>query len=364
MRVLLAGGGTGGHLFPCLAVAKKLESLGYQVLYVGSKNGIEAKKKELLPKNHVLLDVKGIRGKGLKTVFNIFSLFKSLISAYKITKEFSPSKVVIFGGYVSFPIGISATLLKIPLILQEQNSIPGKTNRFLAKFASKILVGYKSAEKFFGRKTIFTGNPVREEIVSAFKERDRLKKKVLEKLHLSSQKKTLLVIGGSQGALWLNEIMKETIPLLTKFKDRLQIVHITGEGKNADLEKIYRSFSIEAKVFPFHEKIWELYSIADGAISRSGALSISEIAIFGIPTLFIPFPYAVDDHQYFNAKDVEESQGCILRRQNELSPQKLVDIIERLLFDIIISNELSKNIKKFGIENAVDKIVEEIIKDG
>jgi len=243
LRVLLSGGGTGGHLFPCLAVARKLEKLGCEVLYVGSKNGIEGRKRELLPKNHVLLDVKGIRGKGVKSFVNAFLLSKSLFLAYKITKEFSPSKTVLFGGYVSLPLGVSSILLKVPLILHEQNSIPGKTNKVLAKFSQKVLIGYRSSEKFFGNKAIFTGNPVREEVILAAKNKGALRKEILKKLNLSHDKKTLLIVGGSQGALWLNEIMKKTLPLLSKFKEKLQVIHITGEGKEGNLKDVYASYS-------------------------------------------------------------------------------------------------------------------------
>ncbi|ADY73130.1 UDP-N-acetylglucosamine--N-acetylmuramyl- (pentapeptide) pyrophosphoryl-undecaprenol N-acetylglucosamine transferase [Desulfurobacterium thermolithotrophum DSM 11699] len=364
MKVLLGGGGTGGHLFPCLAVAEKLLELGHEVFYIGTVNGIEGRKRELLPEKYKLLNVKGVRGKGIKSIFNVFITFKAVQGALKIVREFKPDKVVLFGGYVSFPLGISAKITGTPLILQEQNSIPGRTNKLLSIFSEKVLIGYKSAEKFFGKKAVFTGNPTRKEIVLAAENKETIKKEILEELGLNSYKKTLLVVGGSQGALWLNEIMKKTVPFISKYSDKLQVVHITGEGKSLELQSIYEKAGITARVFPFFEKIWKLYVVADGAISRSGALAVSEISLFGIPTLFVPFPYAVDDHQYYNAKELQERGGCILKRQEELTPDSLSKIIENLLFDIIISKKLSENIKKFGVRDSTEKIVKEILKDG
>jgi len=364
LRILLGGGGTGGHLFPCLAVADRLSEFGAKILYVGTINGIEGRKQELLPQNRVLLNVKGVRGKGIKSVLNLFTVLRSTGEALRIIRDFKPDKVVLFGGYVSFPMGISAWLSGVPLILHEQNSIPGKTNRFLSRFSKKVLVGYRSGERFFGEKAIFTGNPVRKEIILAVKEREKVRQKALNELQLNPDKKTLLVIGGSQGALWLNEIMEKTAPLLKRYRDKLQVVHVSGEGKSPELQSIYRKANIDTRVFPFFEEVWKLYAVADGVISRSGALAVSEIALFGIPALFVPFPYAVDDHQYYNAKEIEEQGGCFLRRQEEITPDLLVELIERLLFDIIVVRKLSENIKKFGIEDSAEKIVKEILSNG
>ena len=201
MRVIVAGGGTGGHLFPCLAVSERLLREGHEVLYVGSSAGIESKRRELLPSDFIFIDSRGIRGKGIKGLINGFLLLKAVRQAMSIVSSFKPDKVVLFGGYVSLPLGIAAAVRRMPLILQEQNSIPGKTNLFLSRFSKKVLVGYRRAVQFFRDKAVFTGNPVRNEIIEAAANRKSLRKEVYSVLGLSGKKKTLLIVGGSQGAL-------------------------------------------------------------------------------------------------------------------------------------------------------------------
>ncbi|TCK06372.1 undecaprenyldiphospho-muramoylpentapeptide beta-N-acetylglucosaminyltransferase [Phorcysia thermohydrogeniphila] len=360
MRIIVSGGGTGGHLFPCLAVSKRLIEEGHEVLFVGSTAGIESRKRELLPSPSVFIDSKGVRGKGVKSLLNGFSLLKSIWQAFSVISSFKPDRVVLFGGYVSFPLGVAATVKGVPLILQEQNSIPGKTNLLLSRFAKKVLVGYRGATGFFNGKAVFTGNPVRGEILEAVKNKESLRKKVLRALSLSEKKKTLLVVGGSQGALWINETMKKVAPELTDLREKLQIIHVTGEGKSPEMEDIYRKEGIEARVFTFYPKIWELYSVADAAVSRAGALAISEILLFGIPTLFIPFPYAVDDHQFYNAKELYEAGACILKRQEELTPKEVATTVKLLLFDIM-AGEISKNMKRLAIFDSTERVVREII---
>ena len=363
MRIIVSGGGTGGHLFPCLAVSKRLIQEGHEVLFVGSTAGIESKKRELLPSPSVFIDSKGVRGKGVKSLLNGSSLLKSIWQAFSVISSFKPDRVVLFGGYVSFPLGVAATVKGVPLILQEQNSIPGKTNLLLSRFAKKVLVGYRGATGFFNGKAVFTGNPIREEILKAVKNRKSLKKEVLRTLSLSEKKKTLLIIGGSQGALWINETMKKVAPELSSVREKLQVVHVAGEGKSKGLEETYKKAGIECRVFDFYPKIWELYVVADAAISRAGALAISEISLFGIPTLFIPFPYAVDDHQFLNAKELQKAGGCILKRQEELTPKEIFRILNSLLFDIIKAKRISESMKKFAVPDSTEKVVREIINE-
>jgi len=363
VKIIVAGGGTGGHLFPCLAVAERLTDLGHEVLFVGSSFGIESKKRELLPSRSVFIGSKGVRGKGLKTFLNSFSLLKSTFQSFSVISSFKPDRVVLFGGYVSFPLGIASALKGVPLILQEQNSLPGKTNLILSRFAEKVLVGYRGCSRFFGAKAVFTGNPLRKEVVAALNGGERLRREVLRRLSLSEKKKTLLVIGGSQGALWINEAMKRVAPKLLPFKERLQVVHVAGEGKAGGLEEAYKRVGVECRVFDFYPKVWELYLIADAAVSRAGALAVSEISLFGIPTLFIPFPYAVDDHQFLNVKELHEAGGCILRRQEELTPMEMLKILELLLFDIIKAKEISEKMKEFAVPDSTERVVREIINE-
>ena len=360
MRLVLAGGGTGGHFFPCLAVIQKLIDAGHEVLYLGSVNGIEARKRNLIPVECVLLNVKGVRGKGFKGILNGALLLEACRRAINVIRNFKPGRLVLFGGYASLPLGLSGALLKVPTLLHEQNSVPGKTNLFLSRFAKKVMVAYRSAEKFFSN-TAFTGVPVREEVLKARRDKALLREHILRIVGFSPGKKTLLVLGGSQGALWINETLKKAVKHLKEVADKVQVVHISGEGKSAGLEEAYKKAGITAVVLPFYAKVWELYALADAVVSRAGAVAVAEIALFGIPALFIPYPFAVDDHQYSNVKDIEKAKGCLLHRQEELTPQALATAVKSLLFDIMLAKRLSENIKKFAVPDATERVVREIL---
>jgi UDP-N-acetylglucosamine--N-acetylmuramyl-(pentapeptide) pyrophosphoryl-undecaprenol N-acetylglucosamine transferase len=362
MRVVIAGGGTGGHFFPAVAVAEKLKEKGAEVLYIGSVNGVEFRKREVVEDfSPVFLNVAGIRGKGLKALKNAFNVMRSVRRVGGIFHDFKPDKVLIFGGYASLPVGLAAIFWKVPLFIQEQNSIPGKTNLYLSKFSCKVFVGFRKALEYFKEKGVYTGNPVRKEVVEFSTKRAELRDKFLRKFSLSSDKKTLLIFGGSQGALWINEKFLKVSHQLSQFADKFQVIHITG-GKLTDrLKEKYESLGIKSVVLPFYERIWELYVVADCAVSRSGAMSIAELSCFGIPTLFIPYPYAVDDHQYYNALEIYKSGGCFLERQDSLTDKRFVQLICELLFDRMTYQKFSEKMKRFSNPTAADEITEMLL---
>ena len=355
MRFLIAGGGTGGHYFPALAVATSLMEKGHTVFYVGTVNGIE-KRLGFPSEREFLLNLSGVMGRGIRGYF--FS-FRFLTGTLRLLRELpSVDGVVVFGGYASLPSGIASLIRGAPLYVQEQNSVPGRVNRLLSKFSKCSFVGFPTAEEFLNGRTVFTGNPVRKEVINASRNRETLKKKVLEKLNLSPRKKTLLVLGGSQGALWINRLLLEIAPKLNR---DVQVVHITGKSKEEEkLSEAYKESGIEARVFPFYGKIWELYSVADGAVSRAGALAISEMSLFGIPTLFIPYPFAADQHQLKNAQFLAEKKAAVFREQEELSPSEALEIVENLLFSIIDSERLRNNFLSLSKPEATEEIVETI----
>ncbi len=353
MRVLVAGGGTGGHYFPALSVAYELKRRGHEVVYVGSKRGIEGELGFPTPYS-LLLSHSSVRGKGISSIFSIFGHLKAFKESLSFIRKFKPKVAIVFGGYSSLPAGLACGALGVNLFIQEQNSVPGKVNRFLSRFATSAFLGFPSASNFLHCPSIFTGNPLRKKI----KEAKKMKKKdILQKLRLSEEKRTLLVLGGSQGALWINEILKSVAPELPK---GIQVVHITGKGKEGGLKEAYRKAGIEARIFPFYEEIWELYLIADGAVSRSGALVISELSTFKVPTLFIPYPYAADDHQYKNALYLAKRKGALLYRQEEITKGKLLMGIRTVLFDIMTRERMKKVLENAFPANADEEIVNEI----
>ena len=353
MKVLIAGGGTGGHYFPALSVAYELKRRGHEVIYVGSKRGIEGKLG--FPASYsLLLSHSSVRGRGLSSLFSLFGHLKAFKESFLFIRKLKPRVAVVFGGYSSLPAGLACVALRVGLFIQEQNSVPGKVNRILSRFATSAFLGFPAASDFLHCPSIFTGNPLRKEIKEARKIK---RKEVLRKLKLSEEKRTLLVLGGSQGALFINEALKSVARELPK---GIQVVHITGKGKDKGLKEAYQRAGIEARIFSFYEKIWELYLIADGAISRSGALAISELSAFKVPTLFIPYPYAADDHQYKNALYLAKRGGALLYRQEEITKEKLLGGIKTVLFDIMARERMKKVLENAFPTNADEEIVNEI----
>ncbi len=356
MKFLLAGGGTGGHFFPALSVAEELLKRGHEVLYIGSLRGIESK--EEFPSRKELLDVSGFVGRGFKGIVGSYKFLTSSFRVWKLIREFNPDSAIVFGGYSSLPAGIASLLSGLPLFVQEQNSVPGRVNRFLSRFSKECFLGFPFFS-YFNKPSIFTGNPIREKIK---KSRKLKKKKIKEKLGLNTERETLLILGGSQGALWINEKISELLPQLANLK--IQVIHITGKNKKEkELKEKYREHGIRALVLPFYKEIGELYRIADAAVSRAGALAISEMAVFGIPTILIPFPYAADNHQLKNAKYIEGIGGALCRTQEELSGKTLFEDIERILFDKILKDKLKENFLKFARPNAASEIAERLCEE-
>ncbi|WP_456395264.1 undecaprenyldiphospho-muramoylpentapeptide beta-N-acetylglucosaminyltransferase [Desulfurobacterium sp.] len=354
MKIIIAGGGTGGHLFPAVAVIREFMKSGDKVLYVGTKRGLEYKKKEIIPCEKRFINVSGVRGKTpLKMLKGGFSLLSSTVKVVSIIKQFKPEIILIFGGYVSIPVGFAAKLTGVPLVIHEQNSIPGKTNRLLSGFARKILIANSYCLKFLP-EGILTGNPLREEILECKFSRAYAR----SILKLDKEKFTILVIGGSQGAKFLNQIVPEA---LRKFGNRnnIQVIHVSGEGKENGLQEKYDRLGIKSLVIPFTDEPWLLYKSADIAVSRSGALVLSELCYFGIPSVFIPYPYAVDDHQYYNAKPIAEKNGCFLVRQAEIDDAGLANLLKKLYTDETLRSSFSSTMKSFSIPDATLKVVRE-----
>ena len=323
-RVMILAGGTGGHIFPALAVADVLRKQGCDVQWMGTKAGMEAR---LIPQEGIpihWLTVAGFRGKGLlKQLLLPFKLLVAFVQAGRILWQFKPDVVLGMGGFVAGPGGIMARLLDIPLVIHEQNRIPGTTNRLLVKWSSRVLEAFPGS---FKAKVgaICVGNPLRQSIVEAMMAQQPTRDKV----------KRLLIVGGSLGAKALNEAVPQAIALVG---ETLEIRHQTGESMGAATKALYASLGLKAEVVAFIEDMAEAYRWADLAVCRAGAVTLSELACAGLPAILIPFPYAVDDHQTANARYLAEAGAAVLMPQSDLTPHYLA---EKLKFLILTPEQL------------------------
>ncbi|WP_457681813.1 undecaprenyldiphospho-muramoylpentapeptide beta-N-acetylglucosaminyltransferase [Thermovibrio sp.] len=354
---MVAGGGTGGHYFPALSVAGELKKRGHEVYFVGSTGGIEGKL-GFPAKKSLYLKHGQVRGKGLEVLKSLPLHGLSFLESISFLREVKPDGVVVFGGYSCLPVGLGASALRIPLFIQEQNSVPGRSNRLLSRFASLAFLGFPTARSYLKCSSLFTGNPLREEILTFSKKKEKLRKELLKRLGLSGSRPTLLILGGSQGALNLNRFVEKAVPVISSLN--LQVVHITGFKKEGRLRELYGKYGIRALLFPFYEKIWELYAVSDLAVSRAGALAISELSAFKIPALLVPYPYAADDHQYLNGKFVEEGGGGFVLREEELSLDNFKKRLESMVFDIMGDRKMAESTYKLFPKSSSSLIVSEI----
>ena len=342
-KVFIAGGGTGGHFYPAVSVANELINYGYQIVYFGTKKGIESKK-DFPASEKYLFDIEGVRGRSPKNaVKSALKLLKTALFIRSLIKKEKPEFVLCFGGYSSLPLGLAAALSNVPLFLHEQNSIPSYTNKLLSLFAKKIFITFEISKNYFPKKkTILTGLPLRQELLEDLKIPQEKAREIIG----IPDKKTVLVFGGSQGSKVLSE---NAIKLAQKRKD-LQFILIGGKNfKKPD------NLPENIKYFDFYDRMGILYSASDIVISRSGAASTYEILAAGKPAVFIPYPYAASDHQYHNVKWLEEKGLCHIIRENQLTLETLQEKIDDLL-----SKNIQKEIKSLYIPDSAEKIIKEI----
>lgn len=323
-RVLIMAGGTGGHVFPGLAVAKYLREKQIEVHWLGTKAGLEAK---LVPEEHIplhIIKINGVRGKNKLTfLLAPFKIAGAVWQSIKVMRRLKPDVVIGMGGFVSGPGGVAAWLLGVPLIIHEQNAIAGTTNKILAHFAKKILLGFPTAFKS-GPKVKWVGSPVREELESMLAPNLRLTD------HQGSMR--LLVLGGSLGAKALNELVPKAIASLPT-DARPAIIHQAGEQTFFETKNDYQSRGIEADVRPFIKEMGQVYSWADMVICRAGALTVSEICVVGLGALFVPFPFAIDDHQTANARYLVSQGAAQCMQQKDLTEAQLAGIVREFMIN-------------------------------
>ena len=352
-KFIISGGGTGGHVYPAIAIANALKdsNSANEILFIGAKGKMEMDKVPQAGFPIKGLWISGIQRKlTLKNLMFPIKLIVSLINTLMIIKKFNPDVVIGVGGFASGPTLRVAAMLKIPIVIQEQNSYPGITNRVLSNRAEKICVAYPGLEKFFPKdKIVLTGNPVRKDIL---KLSDK-KQEAYSYFGLNSNKKTLLVVGGSLGARSINLGIEKYLKGLLALD--IQILWQTGKSYS-----IPETLPDGVKAMTFIEKMDLGYAIADFVVSRAGALAVSEIALVKIPAVLVPYPYASEDHQTKNAMSLVDGDAAILLPDDKVGDYLLKEI-EDLVKDESKSNNIKQNIEKYGFPGSSNRIAKEIL---
>jgi UDP-N-acetylglucosamine--N-acetylmuramyl-(pentapeptide) pyrophosphoryl-undecaprenol N-acetylglucosamine transferase len=352
MRLLIAGGGTGGHLFPGVALAEHLRELDKDapILFVGTARGIEARELPRLGWPLELITVRGVKTKGVVgAVRGLLSIPAALWQSRRILKKFKPDVVIGVGGYASAPVVLMARLLGIPTGVMEQNSIPGLANRWLGKVCGAVFATFDESRRFFPEhKILMTGNPVRLAISRA----------LLAPPQATPSTPRLLVVGGSQGAVAVNQVVIEAMKLLKQKGFTPALVHHTGKTGFEEARKAYADAGIDATCSEFIQDMASAYLDADLVIARAGATTVAELALAGLPAIFIPYPHAADNHQEKNAEAVVAAGGAVLFRQSELTATTLAETIHTLLGDRERLNRMRSAMKSMARADAAKGILD------
>jgi UDP-N-acetylglucosamine--N-acetylmuramyl-(pentapeptide) pyrophosphoryl-undecaprenol N-acetylglucosamine transferase len=357
-RYIISGGGTGGHIFPAIAIADALKEKDptAQILFVGAQGRMEMERVPRAGYEIIGLNIAGIQRRlTWKNLLVPFKLIGSLLKARKVIKDFKPDVAIGVGGYASGPLLRIASWMGIPTLLQEQNSYPGITNKLLAKKADSICVAYEGMGRFFDKEKIaLTGNPVRSQVVHIQGKKDE----ALRQFGVDDQHPVLLVIGGSLGARSINQAIQKAIPQLVEMK--VQVIWQTGkfyfESMDASVSEPDRRW---IKPLQFIDRMDLAYAAADIILSRAGALSISELCLIGKPSILVPSPNVSEDHQTKNAMALVEKEAALLIKDSEVS-DRLVPELDALLKDIGSQDDLGRNILQLGKPDARESIVDEI----
>lgn len=350
-KIIFTGGGTAGHVTKNVAIidALKEKNPEIQIQYIGSGSDYETE-----PMKKRGIEYKKISTGKLRRYFSItnaldfFRFFRGIEQSRKLLKKIKPKLIFSSGGYVALPVCIAASIQKIPIITHESDSVPGLANKLIAKVAKRVCTTFKKTAEFLPHeKIVLTGNPVRKKVLEGKKDSG------LSMLKFTSTKKTILVMGGSQGAQKINELMQKILPELTR---KYQTVHITGKDKNVQFEdRSYRQFP-----FVETEKLADIYATSDIIVSRAGANSIAEIMALKKPNILIPLPTSASNHQFFNAEEMEKKGCSILLLEPELTPNKLLNTIEDLLKNNQKQNSMIQNMSKENHNKATQKILNTI----
>lgn len=358
MKIILSGGGTGGHIYPALALIRRLKEVNpsVEIMYIGTEKGLE---KNLVEKAGIALksvEIQGFkRSLSWSNVKTIQLFFKSVADSKKLVKEFKPDVVIGTGGYVCGPVVYAAAKLGVPTIIHEQNSVAGVTNKFLSKFVSKIALCFEEARGEFPKvpeKVVLTGNPRGQEMLAV------VKSDILAEYDLNPELPTLLIFGGSRGARRINEAFVEALPQLVG-KD-FQILFATGE---VHYQKISNELTIldvknnNVSVVPYIYNMPEVFANVSLVMARSGATSLAELTALGLPSILIPSPYVTNDHQTRNAESLTHNGAAVMVPDAELTGDRLIKEVDRLMTDTLARNKMAEAAKKMGITDASDRII-------
>jgi len=349
--ILIMAGGTGGHVFPALAVANTLRKRGVPVYWLGTKNGMESR---IVPAENITIyyiNISGLRGNGvLRLLAAPFKITFAILQAMTILWRHRPAAVLGMGGFAAGPGGIAAKLLGIPLLIHEQNAIAGLTNRWLAKIASTVMQAFPNT--FDSRyHPIDTGNPLREDILD-----------IPFQLKEYTKPLKILIIGGSLGAKILNDTVPQALTLIADDENAFEIWHQVGDIHLKSMQNTYQNAPFKAKISPFINDMAEAYRWADLTICRAGALTISELAQVGMPSILVPYPFAVDDHQTRNAQFLAEKGAAILLPQTELNAEKLANLLKNLLISPERLQAMAQAAQSCTYPSAIDKVVNSCLK--
>jgi UDP-N-acetylglucosamine--N-acetylmuramyl-(pentapeptide) pyrophosphoryl-undecaprenol N-acetylglucosamine transferase len=356
MKVVIAGGGTGGHLFPGISVAEEFKErrLAKEIIFVGTAHGIEAR---VIPREGYTIKfvrAEGFVGKSLfKKVRALVVFLVSIFDSYRIIRSVRPSLVIGVGGYASIGMLLSAHFKGIPTMILEQNSVPGFANKFLGKFVDAIAVTYQESMSYFpDEKTFLTGNPVRQHILA----KDDQKAGSL--FPLDKKLFTVFISGGSLGASSINNAMIDALNYLLDLRQNIQFLHQTGERDHENVTEAYRRLGFNGIVVPFIYQMAEAYALSDMVICRAGATTLAEITAIGKPAILIPYPYAASNHQEYNARKLEDMGAARLILDKALTGEALADIIRELYSDEHVCREMQNASAVFGRIDAAEKVVD------
>jgi UDP-N-acetylglucosamine--N-acetylmuramyl-(pentapeptide) pyrophosphoryl-undecaprenol N-acetylglucosamine transferase len=352
MKIIVSASGTGGHIYPGLSVAKKLAENKNTIIFIGSTNKLTKHLVSDKGFKFFSIPMKGWQGrKIIPLIISCITFAISFIYLFFLFLVLRPDVILGMGGYVIIPIAFAAKIFGIPMILHEQNCYPGLANKVAAKFSKKIALGFDDAKKYFeSGKTEFTGNPIREEFYSL----DKFKNKSY--FGIPDDYKVVFVFGGSQGAHIINEMVGKS---LEEFKDKnIFFIHITGKKDFEYVQQEYEKLNIKSKVYDYFSEIYRAYAVSDCIISRSGALSCSEILASGVPAILVPFKFATDDHQFKNALYLEKLGIAKVHREEVLTPE----LIHEEVLNVLNNEEMHFNIKNISKVFAQNKPEEKIVR--
>lgn len=359
MRIVIAGGGTGGHIFPGIAVAEEIKKreASAAVLFIGTRHGIEA---TLIPREGYsirFLRAEGVVGKSLfRKLSGSVKTLVSIFDSYRLLRDFRPHAIIGVGGYASFSTVFTGWLLSIPTVIMEQNSVPGLANTLLGKVADAICVTYHESISFFPvHKTFITGNPIRINLLSADREG------ACELFGLNKDKFTVFVFGGSSGARTINNAVCDAFNHMADIREDIQFLHQTGRNDFEIVREAYREMGFNGTVTAFIHQMPEAYAVADIVIARAGATTLAELTAIGKPAILVPYPYAAGDHQKMNAQKLSDLGAAKMLPDRELTGELLARNIRELYADKGARAEMLKVSKSLGKPEAVQRVVDVVM---